>query len=194
MAGPYSIATPIQGQPASAALFGLAVKNAINDLDARVSAVEGSQQLLIKRTRRTTVTGLVTTTETPFLRLDNIPVQAGKVYQINVTNINIDTTVSNDIGDCRLRVAYAATTGTLATIASSQIAHFRNTIDDATQSNVGQLGAFYIATADGYTSMLLSIQRVSGTGNLVVFCSTTEILDFVVQFGGPDPGDTGVVL
>lgn len=38
---PYTIATPIYGQPASASLFGVAVKNAINDLDSRVGTLEG---------------------------------------------------------------------------------------------------------------------------------------------------------
>lgn len=37
---PYTIATPVSGQIASASLFGVAVKNAITDLDLRISALE----------------------------------------------------------------------------------------------------------------------------------------------------------
>lgn len=190
----YTITTPVQGQPIPSAGFGKAVRDAILDLDTRVSALETAAQVVLKRGRRTTATGNVTTTETGFLRIDNIPVVAGGIYQFTTTNMNVDTTVSNDISDVRCRVAYSASTGTAATTSSTQIAHFRNTIDDASQSNVLPLNGFYIATADGYISLLLSVVRVTGTGNIVVFCSGSEILDFVVQFGGTDPGDTGVVI
>lgn len=37
----YSIVLPVAGQPNSASLFGRAVRDAINDLDARMSALEG---------------------------------------------------------------------------------------------------------------------------------------------------------
>jgi hypothetical protein len=194
MAGPYTITPPVQGQPIPSVGFGTAVKNAITDLDARMSTVEGSQQLVLKRGRRTTSTGSVTTTETGFLRLDNIPVASGRIYQINTTNINLDTSVDNDIGDVKCRVAFAASPGTLATTSSTQLTHMRNTIDSAAQSNVLPMNAFYIAPSDGYISLLLSLVRVTGTGNLIIFASSTEILDFVVQYAGIDPGDTGVVL
>jgi hypothetical protein len=35
---------------------------------------------------------------------------------------------------------------------------------------------------------------VSGTGNIICFCSATEVLDMLVTEGGTDPGDTGVVI
>lgn len=190
----YVITTPVQNQPIPSAGFGIAVRNAVLDLDARVSVLETGSQAVVKRGRRITATGNITTTETGVLRIDNIPVAAGSIYQVNVSNINMDTTVSNDIGEVKLRVLYSASPGSPATTSSPQINHLRNTIDDATQSNVIPLNAFYPASADGYVSMLLSAVRVTGTGNLVVFCASTEVLDFVVQFGGVDPGDTGVVI
>lgn len=194
MAGPYTITPPVQGQPIPSVGFGVAVKNAITDLDARASAIEGSQQLVIARGRRTTTTGNVTTTETGFLRLDNIPVKSGRIYQINTTNINMDTSIDNDVGDVRLRVAYSATTGTAATIASTLVAHLRNAIDSSVSSNILPMNAFYVASADGYISLLWSLVRVAGTGNLVIFATASDYVDFVVQFAGIDPGDTGVVL
>jgi hypothetical protein len=194
MAGPYALTTPVQGQPIPSAGFGIAAKNAINDLDARVSALETSAQVVIARARRITATGNITTTETPVLRLDNIPVRAGKIYQINTSGINIDTDTANAIGTMKMRIAYAVGTGTLATISSPQFGQMRNTVDDIVSSNIIPLSGFYIASADGYISILLACQRVGGSGNLVVFCASNEILDLVVQFGGADPGDTGVVL
>jgi hypothetical protein len=190
-----TIGIPVKGQPISSGAYGIKVRDAIVDLDTRVSQVEGLQQTVIKRGRRITSTGNITTTETGFLRLDNIPVQAGRIYQINTANINVDTSVANDIADVPLRVAFSATTGTVATTASAKIGHLRETIDDPTQSNVLPMNAFYVAPSDGYISLLLSLVRVNATGgNLIIFASSTEILDLVVQYAGSDPGDTGVIL
>jgi hypothetical protein len=62
MAGPYAITTPVQGQPIPSAGFGIAVKNAINDLDARTSSLEtGTQPLvrLIQQSAQSFTTGVV---------------------------------------------------------------------------------------------------------------------------------------
>jgi len=152
------------------------------------------QPRVVARGRRTTSTAAITTTETGVLRIDNIPIFDVKAYGILTSNINLDTSVANDIADMRIRIATAATPGTAATTASTQIAHFRNTIDDLAFSNVLPLSAFYFPSADGYLSVLLTCQRVAGTGNIVVFCSAVELLDMVVQELGADPGDTGVVI
>lgn len=190
----YTITTPVPNQPIPSSGFGIAVRNAILDLDSRVATLEAASQSLLARGRRITSTAGVTTTETGFLRIDNIPVLAGKVYQFLTTNMNVDTTVSNDIADVRLRLLYSASPGSPATTSSTQICHMRNTVDDATQSNVLPLNGFYVPSADGYISVLLSVVRVSGSGSIVVFCSGSEILDFTIQDIGTDPGDTGVVI
>lgn len=188
------IGLPVQGQPVSSGAFGIKVRNYLINADARLSAVEGNQQLVLKRGRRSTSTGNVTTTEVGFLRVDNVPVLAGKIYQINATNLNIDSSVDNDVGRVAMRVKYAATTGSAAGIADTMISYLRNTIDNNTQSNVNGFQGFYIATADGYISVLLSLIRQAGTGNLIFFGGSSDICDLVIQFGGTDPGDTGVVL
>lgn len=149
---------------------------------------------IVARGRRTTTSAIATTTEIGVLRLDNIPVFDSKAYAITTSSINIDTSVANDIGDARIRVAQNPTPGTVATTASTQIGHVRNTIDDAAASNVIPANAFYFPTADGYLSVLLSLFRQAGTGNIIIFCSATELLDLVVWEMGLDPGDTGVIL
>jgi len=195
MAGPYVITTPVQGQPIPSVGFGQAVKNAINDLDSRALALETGSQSFIKRGRRNTSTGNVTTTETGILRIDNVPVRAGSIYQISTGELNLDTDVVGTIGTAKARAFYQATTGGVCTVANgTQFGLFRAYQDDATQSNVGNLSCVYIATADGYISVLLTIVRQGGTGNVVAFASSGEPLDLFIQYGGSDPGDTGVVL
>lgn len=194
MAGPYTITPPVYGQPIPPVGFGEAVKNAINDLHTRVAALETGAQAVIARARRTTATGAITTTETGVIRIDNIPVQAGKIYRIGTSNVNMDGSVANDTAACRFRVAFSASLGTVATTASPQIANIRQTMDDITNSNIFPSQCFYLATADGYISILMSAVRTSGTGNLIIFCSGVDILDFVVEYGGTAPADTGVII
>jgi hypothetical protein len=190
----YTITPPVLGQPIPPVGFGEAVKDAIEDLDLRTAALETNAQTIVARGRRTTSTGSITTTETGALRLDNIPVVGGKIYRISTSAVNLDTSVANDIGSVRFRVAYSPTTGTAATIASTLVGFIRNTIDDAGSSNVIPASCFYMPSADGYISVLVSAIRNAGTGNLIIFAAVSEPFDLVIEFGGDDPGDTGVVI
>lgn len=145
----------------------------------------------IARGRRTTATGTVTTTETGVLRLDSVPMIGGHVYEICTSDINVDTSVANDVAAVRFRIDV---TGAAATITSTQIQQQRNTIDNATDSNVLPAQLFYHPASDVTLSVLMSLIRVSGTGNIIVFCSATDILDMQVIDHGVAPSDTGVVI
>ena len=190
----YGIVNPNGGQNVSASQFGQRVKAAIDDLDLRVASVEGNQQRIVKRGRRLVSSGNFTTTETPILRVDDIPVLAGSIYRIATSSVNVDTSVAHDVVSARFRVQFSASPGTPATVSSTLIDIVRNAIDDIAQSNAVPGHCFYIATTTGYISVLLSAQRVAGTGTLFWQCSSTEPLDLTVEYGGDDPGDTGVVL
>lgn len=194
MSGPYVITLPVRGQPVPPIGFGLAVKNAIEDLDGRTLALENGAQMVIARGRRITNTANFTTTEIGVLRIDNVPVQSGKIYRISTSGLNMDASVAGDVATARFRVAYGATPGTIANTSSPQVGQVRFAQDNITQSNIAPGQSFYVATADGYISVLLSAARVAGTGNFVFWCSTAEILDMTVEYGGDDPGDTGVVI
>lgn len=164
------------------------IGNLGDDVDSALNTVDIKG--VVARARRSTPTGNITTTETGVLRLDGISVRQGRFYQICTSNLNMDTSVANDIGICVIRVS----TSGAATTSSTQIAYVRQFIDDASRSNVAPENCFYVPSADATLSVLLSAQRVAGTGNLVVFASSVEMLDLTVIDLGPDPGDTGVVI
>lgn len=160
----------------------------VNDLlDDEVSPLP---QGVIARGRRTTSTGNVTTTETGALRVDNIPVYAGRLYKISTSNMNMDTSVDNDAARAAIRYSTSGNATTSSTLGN----YLRNTIDSASQSNVHNLVMFYAPAADATLSILLTLLRQSGTGNIIFFCSGTDILDLVVEDLGLDPGDTGTVI
>ncbi len=148
---------------------------------------------LVARGRRIAATSAFTT-EIGVLRLDDVPVKDAKAYAIMSANLNVDTSVANDIGELRYRVVQGSSPGSVATTGSTQIGRWRNSIDDITNSNVLPWIAFYYPSADGYLSVLMTAQRVAGSGNVIVFASSLEPIDLVVLELGDDPGDTGVSI
>lgn len=197
MAGPYTIQTPVSEQPISSSLFGAPVKAAIEDLDLRALTLETNQQAMVGRGRRTTAKNVAAGsagTEFGYVRIDNVPVRAGGAYRLMTSGVNMDTDVANDVMWARIRVAFNAAPGTTATTASTQIGSMRNTQINISQSNIIPFSCFYFATADGFASFIVTMQRVTGTGSLGVFASGTEAFDLTVEYSGPDPGDTAVLL
>ncbi len=160
------------------------------------NVLAGDMPRIVARGRRSTVTGNITTTETGVLRLDNVPVRAGRAYLITTNNLNLDTTVSNDIAAARLRAVQATGTGTTASTSSTLAGQWRNTIDDSVYSNLGVAQAFWLPSSDGFLSVLLSAVRINGSGNIVMYANSVsgELIDMAVLDLGTDPGDTGVVI
>lgn len=191
---PYTIQTPVDGQPISSSLYGIPVKNAITDLDLRTSFLEANLQRLVKRARRSTNSGTFTTTETPTLRLDNIPVIGGAAYRIMTSQLSVGSTDATSSVLIRLRYVFALTTGTVATISSTQLAAVRIFQDSASAVNTISLSGFYFPASSGYISLLISAIRVTGGGTLTFFGTGGDAYDLTVEFAGDDPGDTGVVL
>lgn len=146
---------------------------------------------IIARGRRSSSTGNITTTETGVLRLDNVPVVNGRIYKISTNGVNMDTSVDNDAATTRIRIN---TAGTATTSSTPVFAPLRQTIDNASQSNIVPLECFYVAGATGNISILLSMIRQTGSGNIILFASATDYLEIIVEDMGVDPGDTGVVI
>jgi hypothetical protein len=191
---PYTIQIPISGQPISSSLYGIPVRNAIVNMDLRISALEASAQKLVKRGRRTTNTSTFTTTETPTLRIDDIPVVAGGAYRIMTSQLAVGSSVADGPGLIRIRGVFSGATGTPATISSTQFGAIRIWQDSSTQINTGAISCFYFAASSGYLSLIITAVRPSGTGNLTFFGAGGDAYDLTVEFAGADPGDTGVIL
>jgi hypothetical protein len=195
---PYSIAIPVDGQKARADTYGVPVRDAILDLDLRVSQAEVEQQRVLARGRRTTQKTGITNTETGFLRLDDIPVLAGYMYRLSTSGINTDPTSGTPSADetfsLRSRVEFNAAPGVDATTASQMLGQSRQAVNSATQGPVFGLQTFYYASADGYISVLFSGVRQSGVCTYAVFADGSNPIDCTVEYAGVDPGDTAVVL
>jgi hypothetical protein len=97
----YTIAVPIQGQNISPSLFGAAVRNAINDLDSRVSAVEAIAIARINKLAITADSATFTTAEFEFGTIAGSLV-TGWTYQVNV-HAACTSTTATDMGALRIR-------------------------------------------------------------------------------------------
>jgi hypothetical protein len=189
MAGPYSIVTPVQGQPVSSSLFGLAVKNAITDLDARVSALEGTAPGLVAiHTRTSTSATVASATELGVIRMDNIPVRAGYSYEVVMNRVAMTPSVVNLVGFARIRVNQGAT----ATTSSNPIGFLRMAqATSASQTNTGAMIGVFNATADSTLSVLVTIALAFGTGTIQLHSSAAEPSTLHVKLIGPSVNDYG---
>jgi hypothetical protein len=112
MAGPYTITTPVLGQPIPSAGFGIPVKNAINDLDTRVNAVALLAPLYDQRTSDSATIG--TTTLVSVLQV-TLPAVGTYVYDLQggFTNAGTAGKPGFALGGSATPTAWRWTSGTV---------------------------------------------------------------------------------
>lgn len=135
---------------------------------------------------RTTSSSTTTTTEIGVLRLDSVPIVSGVSYRIWTSPISLLSTVTADVVTATIR---ASTSGT-ATTASSTVGNPIRQVTNSSQPAATPLSVVYTASTTGSLSVLLTVVRVFGTGNVSIF-GTSEIM---VESIGRLPADTGVDL
>ena len=147
--------------------------------------------VIIRGTR--TTNSSVTTSEIGVLRLDNVPVFAGRLYEIAANNIEVDSTVNND--GIRGTIRYT-TNGTQADTTSTTL-----TISQAVQVNAAHgehisVSGFYVPTDNQLLSIILTVARSTGSGSVSMLAGTglPGAIDLIVEDHGPDSGNRGILL
>lgn len=143
--------------------------------------------ILARGNRNTSST--TTTTEQGVLRLDDIPVYAGRTYRVWTSPLFLDTSVANDV--IRALVRYT-TDGSTPTTSSSVLSFVQARAEDVTDQYAIPFTCDYSPSADQLLSVLLTVARRSGTGNVSIIGATSGPINLVVEDIGMDPGDTGV--
>lgn len=146
---------------------------------------------VIRRGLRTTnSTG--TTTEVGVLRIDGIPVAAGRLYRVRTaTSMIFSSTVANDLLEARLYYSLGGT----AAIGVNQFGVL--SIESRTAGGsqyTDAITAFLPSPGTGTLSVLLSIARTAGTGTVSIPASATYPVHMTVEDLGPDPGNTGISI
>jgi hypothetical protein len=155
-----------------------------------ISAAEyGEHPRIIARGRRTSNTGAVSAV-TGVLRLDDIPLAAGRSYRIMTNGVPIDGTVTTDM--FRMEIRYTAD-GSTPTAASTTLpgAWARGNIGNTTDGPIANITADYAPAGAETLSLILCIARSQGTGTMQVLADPSFPVDMWVEDMGEDPGDTG---
>lgn len=101
----YTIALPTAGQTISASLYGKAVRDAILDLDARLSVVEGIVIARVAKVKVTSDSGTWTTGEVQYTTI-NATLEQGYTYGVSVVAAMSAAAVASPSGEaaiCRIR-------------------------------------------------------------------------------------------
>ncbi|GGM53148.1 hypothetical protein ACFFX1_55045 [Dactylosporangium sucinum] len=160
----------------------------INDMSAELASRSRAGLGIIKRHNRTTASS-TTTTEVGVVRIDNVPVSVGRLYRIWTSAVIFNSTVANDLIDARIRVNLAGT----ATTSSTQLGGLVENAHSAGSSQ--KTKAFtvpWVPGSSGNASVLLSVARSLGTGNVNLIGQAGYPIDLVIEDCGLDPGASGV--
>jgi hypothetical protein len=135
-----------------------------------------------------------TTTEALVYRIDNIPVRAGKLYEISTGQLNVVPSVANDIGSVRLKYLETGP-WTMATAGVLALGVSRVKQTETSNTDIKPMIVYYVPTTDLNTlSIGLTLQRVAaGTSSLGVrlFGTSNEPVHIAIKCLGDDPGVSG---
>jgi hypothetical protein len=148
---------------------------------------------IIARGRRTTTSSNSTGTAVAILRLDDIAIRGGYLYAIRTNALALSTSVANNT--IRAQIHYT-TDGSTPTTSSSILPGgvTQQVPESTTQSDNSSIMALYAPGSDETLSLLLSVNRSTGSGNGFIFADSTNVMDMWVEQIGLDPGDSGVDL
>ena len=142
--------------------------------------------IIARGNRVTNSTG--TTTEVGVLRLDDIPMYAGRTYRIWTSPLWLDTSVANDVVAVNLRYT---TDGSTPSTSSTIMTAAEAVLPNASFPNSVGISIDYSPSTDTLFSVLLTVTRASGTGTVLITGSATNPIDVVIEDIGLDPTDTG---
>lgn len=144
----------------------------------------------IARGRRAVVSA-ATTTEAEVLRIDGVRLRANHIYTFHTSSLLVQSTVANDVVVTKIRVS---TTGTATIASSTDLGEGARRVTGASALEETNAKVSYVRTTDEVASVLLTVARGTGTGSVSIYGASNALIELYVDYGGLDPGDTGVSL
>lgn len=130
-----------------------------------------------------------TTTELAVVRLSKVPVISGLGYQITSSNLILDSTVDGDTVLARLRFTDNGVDADLADVLFGGV----KSVSAASSGQVVlPILRNYYPTTTHMLSLLLTIGREAGSGNVSLTVSPGFPIEMTVTCLGPAPSETGV--
>lgn len=156
-------------------------QNLADDVDAVLTTRAGV--IIAHWTRTTNKQRTAAGAEIGVIRIDNIAFKAGIHYTIETNALALNV-VSGELGVAKFRLA---TGGVIATTASAQIGAAQGGASSATLAalvNSPIMVAEYLPGADTVGSVLLTLDRQSGTGDVFMLGSATQPIIVMVKAWG----------
>jgi hypothetical protein len=134
-----------------------------------------------------------TSTEVGALRIDNLIIKAGEIYRFWTSPLlfRADTAGGNPVANLRISTSGVATTSSTTLTQAFDIVG--TTPANANFMTKG-INFIYQSASDQIASLLLSVARFSGTGQVVINAGASIPIQLVAEWIGADPGNTGVAL
>lgn len=173
------IGIPVKGQKVSSGAFGIKVRNAIIDLDRRVSAFDTSSNT--GKVSSTSPLTLSTTTETAALTITGMVFKAGLAYECAM-RFGLYAAASTTLVNARIR-KYNATPSSGADWGEYFRFNSQGTTSSGTQSCLGSI-FLYNATAADITSDVNLTAQLSAASSTTLFCTTTSPRYFIIKPAG----------
>jgi hypothetical protein len=152
-----------------------------------------SAGFLIANGWRTTSTA-TTTSEIGVLRIDDVPIYEGRCYEISTSPLSGYADTTSEFFEFRIKYT---TDGSTPTTSSSTIP---GGISVDSQSNTysstsyGPIFATYRPPADQTLSLLLTIRRITGGGNVQSIADATYVTEMRIKDVGPALANMGVAI
>jgi len=146
---------------------------------------------IIARGTRTTVSTL-TTTIVGVLRLDSIVVYSGRSYRFTVNCMGPKSTVALDTVLTELRYSTSGAATTSSTVMPGGQGYFKEPANDSATTFV--MAPTYDPPANQTLSVLLTVSRALGTGNISMYADASHMLQISVDDIGVAVANTGVVI
>jgi hypothetical protein len=166
------------------ALAGTTATAAEHNTDTRKIVARGS-----RATDSSATTGI-----TAVLRLDDIPIIGGRLYEIKTSSLHLDSTVIDD--HIEARITYT-TDGTTPTSGSTILPGAKTQGRQSVSASFGEdrvICTLYAPATDETLSLLLCVRRDSGTGSVSIGGLNGWLIDMWVTDMGEDPGNTGTSI
>jgi len=135
---------------------------------------------------RESSTATTTTTEIGAIRLDNVPVVAGRCYRVWTNQINLGSTVATDQVIATVRYNEGGT----ASNASTALDYARWTVGNATHTDKRGISKLYRPSGSANVSFWLGGRRANGTGNASFFANAGEPLELYIEDLGVVPAES----
>jgi hypothetical protein len=183
---PYPAGTAAPNVPIDIKALADAADLTVDSLDDRIDSLESvSARGIIKRHRRTTPsTGSTSTTAVGVIRLDDIPLVAGRNYRITTGTVHPTSTVNTDT----IRIEIRYNTAGIATTSS--------TVMPGAQvyegwGNTSHIDTVFVPGSNLTISLILCVARETGTGTASLFTDSVRRTELMVIDQGVDTGATG---